>query len=401
MTRISSIISRDDSSRLRRRRFLLGAFASVGVMANTACFNATEPDRVQRPQTVVLFATPKIIEDFANPAPSVAAFLDHYEPLIARADTTILIYSVGNSDHILNYEGAARWNVLVEWARLTDGQPVSSQILDYHGIDRTVRAFREYTAARDIPLRIYDQIDSGNEFTITNQFKYNRHPECIANEWESFDVAARLLPDTFAYATAPNGTPAGVRCGEFAVNQMAVYLDDLGFDGILFDNQFGTRGRWLPDNGPGYSDVEAAEILLFFAFARAKFGSKGIMWFDSYNEIAIERDTYSFPRAAYAYFDYLIASGFCVITTTDRYRRNLESKLSLGMETKVLASLDYVDPWYTYNSMTEYPLESASLESIAVRHRFDVDGIVFFSNDDHGDPVPLPTIQSFANRFYR
>ena len=175
--------------------------------ASTACFDATEPNRTQRPQTVVLFATPKIIEDFANPAPSVAAFLDHYEPLISRADTTILIYSIGNSDHILNYEGSARWDVPVEWARLTDGQPVSSQILDYYGIDRAVRAFREYAAARDIALRIYGQIDSGNQFSITNQFKYNRLPECIANECESFDVASRLLPDTFAYATAPNGMP--------------------------------------------------------------------------------------------------------------------------------------------------------------------------------------------------
>jgi len=49
-----------------------------------------------RPQTVVLFATPKILNDFSHPAAGVAAFLDNYSSLTSRASQTIVIFAVGN-----------------------------------------------------------------------------------------------------------------------------------------------------------------------------------------------------------------------------------------------------------------------------------------------------------------
>jgi hypothetical protein len=58
-----------------------------------------------RPQTVTLFATPKIIPDFSSPEAGVNRFLDHYLPLIQRASETIVIFAVGNSEHILTYRG--------------------------------------------------------------------------------------------------------------------------------------------------------------------------------------------------------------------------------------------------------------------------------------------------------
>src|SRR5206468_10567288 len=109
---------------------------------------------------------------------------------------------------------------------------------------------------------------------------------------------------------------------------------------------------------------------------------------------------WSFPSDGYRSFDYLIASGFCVITNTKRYNDDLESKLQLKGGPRILATLDYVDPWYTYNSMTAFPSESARLEDIALASRDRIDGIVFFANDQNGAPVPRKVIEWFAERFY-
>jgi hypothetical protein len=50
--------------------------------------------------------------------------------------------------------------------------------------------------------------------------------------------------------------------------------------------------------------------------------------------------------------------------------------------------------------MNDFPEESAHLESIAIQYRYDIDGIVFFANDDRGAPVPRALIESFAERFF-
>ena len=266
-----------------------------------------------------------------------------------------------------------------------------------------VRAFKERAAALGIRgFKVYEQIDPGNEFTM-HPWKYYYHRECMDWTYESFDIRGRLHGDDWIYASSPNGTPAGMLCGTFLVNQVNAYMEDFGFDGVLYGNQFGTRGRWLADNGPGYTVEEANAIRDFLAYSKRVYGSRGLMWFDSYNDVKVERETFSFPSEGYQYFDYLMASGFAVITNEHKYEDNLKSKLELGQfgkSPRILATLDYVDPWYDYNSMTEYPEESATLEAIAIRYRDQIDGVVFFANDQHGVPVPRRHVESFARRYF-
>jgi hypothetical protein len=348
----------------------------------------------------VLLVTPKMIPDFANPEVAVAEFLEHYKPLTSRAAETIVIFAVGNSDHMLSYRGVEYWSDNIDWARTTDHVAVSERTLDYYQIRGIVSAFRNAATSARIKLKVYDHIDSANEFTISSNFKYVRHWECTTNPWVMYDVGAVLRADDFAYATAPNGVAAGTLCGEFLVDQVSRYLQDLGFDGVLYDNQLGTMGRWDPHDGPGYSVERAAAIDAFFEYSRRVLGSKDLMWFDSYNNVTIERETFSFPAGGYRYFDYLIASGFCVITDSERYLDNLKSKLQIKSRPRILATLDYVDPWYTYNSMTDFPKESARLEDIAIEYRYEIDGFMFFANDEVGALVPRKLVDSFAARFF-
>src|SRR5687768_10204026 len=382
---------------LRHRRL---AGIAIGAVI-LSCDRPTGPPRIMPPQSVVLLVTPKMIPDFASPEAPVAAFFDRYQPLMSRAVETIVIFAVGNSDHILNYRGTGYWNDHAEWARLTDGKPVSARTLDYNQIAGIVQAFKARAASAGITVKVYDQIDSGTEFTLVNNFKDARHNECMTPQWVSYNVGARLYADDSVYATAPNGIEAGTLCGDFLAAQSAKYAEDLGFDGILYKNQLGTRGRWLPGNGPGYSPEEAAAIEGFLQYSQLVLGSRGLMWFDSYNNVSVERETYSFPTDGYRHFDYLIASGFCVVTTSERYLDNLQSKLALPKGPRILATLDYVDPWYTYDSMIDFPEESARLEEIAVEYRFAIDGIMLFGNDEVGALIPRAVVESFADRFFR
>jgi hypothetical protein len=355
-----------------------------------------------RPATVVLFATPKILADFEDPRRGVADFLRHYEPLTARASEVVVIFAVGNSEHILSYRGPRYQDDSVMWAAYTNGKdvPAFARKLRYRQIANIVRTFKDAAAASGLRLKVYDQIDPGPEMAW-EYWKYTRHPECMDLRFDSFDIRGRLKPDSLTYASAPNGAPAGKLCGEFIVDQAAEYLRDLGFDGILYGNQFGTRGKWEPGRGPGYSAAEATAIQHFLDYSRRAFGAREIMWFDSYNNTDVERETFSFPYAGYKAFDYIMASGFCVITDSRRYLDNLESKLRIVPRARVLATLDYVDPWYnTYASMRDYPEESRRLEDIAVQYRERIDGVVFFANDDNGVPVPRRIIEAFAARFY-
>jgi hypothetical protein len=382
------------------RLLLLLALAAVALVG--ACRDAAGPrplPPLPGPQTVVLFATPKALPDFAEPDSGVARFLRHYAPLTSRAAEVIVIFAVGNSEHILTYRGAAGAQDTVPWARYTDGRKVSDRVLRYDQLARIVRGFREQAAAEGIRVKVFDQVDPGDEFTY-EFFKLDRHPECMDRRWRSYDVRGQLTRDAHPYASAPNGIPEGKNCGEFLVDQAGAYLADLGFDGLLYGNQFGTRGRWLRGNGPGYSEREAAGIRAFLDYSRRTLGERQLMWFDSYNNVRVERETFSFPADGYGYFDYLLVAGFCVITNTGGYVDNLQSKLRLRPRPRVLATLDWVDPWYTYDSMTEYPEESARLEDEAVFHRDRIDGFVFFANDDHGAPVPRPVIEAFAARFF-
>lgn len=354
-----------------------------------------------RPASVVLFATPKMLADFDDPRPGVAAFLRHYQALTARASEVVVIFAVGNSEHMLAYRGPRFADDSVMWARYTNGRdvPQFNRKLRYRQIARIVRAFRDEGAAAGLKVKVFDQIDPGPEMAW-EYWKYTRHPECMDLRFDSFDIRGRLRADSLTYASAPGGAPAGKLCGEFIVDQAAAYLRDLDFDGILYGNQFGTRGKWEPGRGPGYSLAEATAIQEFLDYSRRAFGSREIMWFDSYNNVEVERTTFSFPATGYQAFDYLMASGFCVITDSARYLDNLQSKLRIVPGPRILATLDYVDPWYTYVSMRDFAAESRRLEDIAVQYRDRIDGVVFFANGHDGAPVPRHLVDAFAARFY-
>jgi len=354
-----------------------------------------------------LFGTPKIVGDFNNPEPSAAAFFDHYTPYIEGQNAElILIMAVGNSEHILQYAGKAYWDTPVAWANLINNEIVFSDAeLTYMQIHNMVLAFKAEAQARGLAFKIFDQIDQAYEFTRTN-FKRERHPESMQPDqpwanYAGYEIMNPLNADDFVYATQPNGIPQGKNAGDFLAEQTAVYIQDLEFDGVLYGNQLGTRGHWWPEGGPGYSDEESQAILHFFQYSKELLGDKDLMWFDSYNHLQIEYDRYSVPPEAYQYFDYLMASGFCVITTSERYEQNLNSKLTLSNVTRILATLDYVDPWYDYNSMEAFPVESQRLEEIAIEKRHQIDGLVMFANDELGNFIPQNLVQSFADDFWQ
>lgn len=358
-------------------------------------------------KSVVLFCTPKFIRDFDNPDAFIAAFFDHYAWLVDRPyREVILIFAVGNSEHILEYQGKAYWDSSVEWARYINNhfdRPFSEAMLTYTQLHTIVLKFKAEAARRGISFKIYDQIDQAYEFCRTD-FKSNRHPECMRPEkpwanYAGYEIMKTLNADLFSYATAPLGIEQGKNCGDFLVEQTAVYVNDLEFDGILYGNQLGTRGHWSPDGGPGFSEEEAAAILHFFQYSKEKLGDKDLMWFDSYNNLQIEHDRYSMPAEAYQYFDYIIASGFCVVTDSGRYVDNLNSKMTLRPAVRVLATLDYVDPWYDYNSKDEFPEESQYLETVAIENFARIDGVVLFGNDELGNFIPQEFFVDFAEEF--
>jgi hypothetical protein len=375
-------------------------FATVAaVLVLLSCHEPTAPPPPPGPQSVVLLVTPKMIADFANPDSNVAQFFAHYSSLTTKASETIVIFAVGNGDHILTYRGGSYLQDTVTWARFTDGIAVSNRILSYLQVGAIVRSFKSHAAALGLRLKVYDQMDSGNEFS-ENTFRYGRHAECMDSTWASYDIRGRLHADNFMYATAASGIAEGTSCGTFLADQVNAYVRDLAFDGILYGNQLGTRGRWLPTNGPGYTDAEALAIHDFMQYSKAVLGANDLMWFDSYNDVSIEHSTFSFPSDGYQYFNYLIAAGFCVITTHDRYVDDLQSKLQLNAGPRIIATLDYVDPWYTYESMTAYPVASAQLEQTAIDNRARIGGLIFFANDHLGGFVPQALVDSFAARFF-
>jgi hypothetical protein len=354
-----------------------------------------------QPQTVVMLVTPKIFRDFEQPDSSASEFFERYRPLTEHAEKVIVILAIGGGDHILRYRGRQYWSDEVDWARTTDGAPVSSKTMDYNLIEKLRQALDDAATRKGIRLEVFDLMDSGGEFTTGQGFKYGLHSECTINNWGMFDVRARLLSDVAIYASRPDGIPEGELCGNFLVDQTGAYLSDFGFDGILFGNQLGTRGRWSKGDGPGYTDVEAKGILDFLRYTREVLKTRQVMWSDSYNTVEVEHDTWSFPAEGYQYFDYIVASGFCVIPwkEDDQYVKDLKSKLALK-QSKILASLDYVDPWYSYRSITQYAECSQRLEGDAVKYRNRINGLWFLANDSNGDFIPADVVQRFAKLYF-
>jgi len=358
----------------------------------------------ERTKTVVLICNPKIIKDFNHPDLSIKNFFEHYDVLFEKAEKVILILGIGNSEHILQYRGRKYWEDKVQWARyigprLSEDNAMSKQFLDYNQIYEIVKKFKYEASIRGYNFKIFDMINSTYEFAWTS-FRTVRHRETMKNSF-TYNIMVSLNRDDYIYATNPDGISEGKNAGEFLAEQTAVYIKDLGFDGVLYKNQLGTRARWNPQDGPGYTKKESKEILNFLRYTKELLGNKELMWFDSYDTIEIERKYYSFPEQGYKYFDYIIVSGFCVITDIERYIKNLKSKLTLSNVTKLLATLDYVDPWYKYDSMNKFPVESKNLEDIAIKYFDRINGIVMFGNDEYGNFIPREIIKSFSERFFK
>lgn len=64
--------------------------------------------------------------------------------------------------------------------------------------------------------------------------------------------------------------------------------------------------------------------------------------------------------------DYVLAAGFCVITFHERYIQSLRSsKLTLRLHPKILAMLNYVDPWYDDNSKDDFHSNRAAAPRVS------------------------------------
>lgn len=117
----------------------------------SGCEFITDLPKVMPPQTAVLFSTRQMIKDFDHPSADARAFLEHYAALTANAEKTILIFAVGNSEHILTYQHIA-------------------------GI---VTTFKVVADTLGINLKVFDQVAGCIEFG-REYFKLNYHPVCFS-----------------------------------------------------------------------------------------------------------------------------------------------------------------------------------------------------------------------------
>lgn len=359
-----------------------------------------------------IIVTPKLLSDLTNPRPAIRKFFTYYAKHLPFRKYRV-VFAVGNSDHILGYPGRVGWNTTVPWARYTENslQPrrpgqqlprvaVSQQTLTYRQIASIVRVLHEEARRAGVRLTVLDQLDKNGEFTEI-PFKTGKHPEIFSKVWRTAGllIAAPLTADPGPYAAYPSGIPAGTHSGTFIAKQTAAYVRDLGFDGIFLSNQVGTRGHWDPARAPGYSAAEAREITRFFRLLRQHLGTKEIVWWDSTNPVAVEHDRWSVDQAAYRFMDTIAAAGFCVIRSdVHHYRASLDSKLTLAHGPHVTATLDYVDPYYTYNSWRQFPHCAEALASIAAQHFDRLEGVFTFGHDERGQLIPAPLLHRFTEQ---
>jgi hypothetical protein len=383
--------------------------AAFGILA-TLILAAPTTQGGTEDKVFTVIVTPKFLRDLTTPRPAIKEFFTYYTTHLPFR-TYRVVFAVGNSDHILGYPGRDGWNTPVPWARYTEDslQPrrpgqqlprvaISQQTLTYRQIAGIVRVFRDEARRAGVRLTILDQLDKNGEFTEI-PFKLTTHPEIFSKVWRTAGllIAAPLAADPGPYAAYPSGIPGRTHSGTFIAKQTAAYVRDLGFDGIFLSNQVGTRGHWDPRRAPGYSPKEAREITHFFRLLREHVGTKEIVWWDSTNPVAVEHDRWSVDQAAYRFMDTIAAAGFCVIrSNSEHYRASLESKLALGGHPRVTATLDYVEPYYTYNSWRQFPACSSTLKEIAAARWDALEGVFTFGHDERGNFIPERLLDRFA-----
>lgn len=350
-----------------------------------------------------VLVTPKIFKQPFNSDREINFFFEYYKELFELFDLLIIIFAVGNGEHILLYRGSKFLQDEVKWARynsyinLKERKVISNFKLTYALIKEIIKKFK----SKYRNLRVFDTLDPGPEF-CESEFREKRHPEVmwwddIRNvhhrffDWCWVDVSAVLKKDTFTYSSFPQGIPEGIRFSDFLTSQLQDYLKDMDLDGIFLQNAYGTLGQWEPRYakgwGEGFNSVRAKYILHFFQSLKQKLGKKEIFWWDTYWPKEYEYGAWSVPEEAYHYMDYLLLANHAVIIPPEIAKRNLESKLNLK-HPKLILSIDLVDPWYEYKTYEKYPYHFTGTLKILKEFKSKIDGIQIWLNDAWGNFVP-------------
>ena len=351
-----------------------------------------------RKKVISVLLTPKFIKNFDNPDEDINKFFKYYKKLLDEYKQIIIIFGIGNSDQILKYRGPGYLNDNVPWDRyinftLKNRKIISEQTLNYHQIKNIVRQIKYLGKENGYgEVKVFDLLDPGPEF-CERDFKENRHLECmylddprnpnrVIGDWAFLDIISKLKKDSFQYSSYPEGIPEGTKTSDFVINQTRDYLKDMDMEGIWLQNAFGTVGQWDIKYARGYSEEESREILYFFKNLKLVLEKKEIMWFDSYWPKEYEHDYWSVPDEAYEYMAYLQIATYAVLCKSERIRPNLVSKMNLPC--KLIYSVDFVDPWYDYNTYKKYPERLRVIIEILKENIHNVDGIQIWANDEQG-----------------
>lgn len=396
------------------------------------------------PREVCLWVTPKIFDDVRNPAPGIAAFLDHHASWIDGADLTI-VFCAGNGDHVLDYRGDAGLDDTFDWARYNayawdpetgesleatirrhnsnwldrvreggerSSNPysagpmmiLSEQEMDYRTLAGIYTAFRAEAERRGIRMRLLEYLEPGPEF-CRSEWKTTRHPEVAAARADAgghvipglVDVTLPLDADDRVYAGWPHGIPGGTLAGEFVARQTAAFVSDFALDGVLLGNQFGLVGFWDPKNAPELTDDRRAGIRQFFTGLRAALGDKQIYWMDTYWRADVEREAWGMSDECYDALDAIVVSTFAVLVERTEIVPNLVSKAALSART--LYAVDFVDPWYAYRTHLDDLRTYQYQREVLAENRDLVDGVTFFANDTFGQFVPTERLDETLAAF--
>ncbi|GAA0514280.1 hypothetical protein Ade02nite_89870 [Paractinoplanes deccanensis] len=374
---------------------------------------------------VLLWLTPKIFDDLADPEPGVEAFFDHHAQWLAGRPVTIA-FCAGNGDHILNYSGDR--SVVFDWARYNcyaagDGVTrrhnldwlsrvreggersdnpysagpmfvLSEQQMDYRLLAGIYAAIRSSAARRGLSVRLLEYLEPGPEF-CRSEWKTERHPEVAAATADAgghivpgvIDVTLPLAADPHRYAAYPGGVPEGLPAGDFVAAQTGAFVRDFGLDGVLLGNQFGLVGFWRPSNAPPLTPARVAGIDRFFARMRAELGEALVYWMDTYWPVDVERSAWGMTDEAYATLDAVLVSTFAVLVERTQIVPNVRSKAALNGP-RVIFGLDFVDPWYWYRTHLDDRRTYRYQREVLVAEAASIDGVSYFANDTFGHFVP-------------
>ncbi len=364
---------------------------TVTVYLGVLCFSSKADEKENAvdagTQSLVLMITPVVFNDFDNPQEDTTHFYNHFYDFMQGWNEVVIIFAVGQAEHVLAYRGMDYMDDKFPWAV---GMSQRTNKISPRQIRNICRCLRRKGRELGLNVKIFDMLEPGPEFCAC-PWKYKRHREAIRRKTEDgelfeLDITTQLKPDNYHYAAYPNGIPEGLHTADFVASQTNQYVRDLNFDGIYLCNALGTVGAWRPKWGRGYRDKEAQVILEFFKTLKKLLGHKQIIWMDSYYSTEVERQSWSIPTKAYDYMDMIQISTWSVIVDPETIRKNLASKIKLN--TPVIFQIDYLDPWYNYDSIQNYIDETEQQLAILRKNISAVDGVYINCNDETGRLLP-------------